>query len=238
MLGALQAGLCGRAAAAAFVPTDIAGLKLWLKGDAGITQSGGTVSAWNDQSGNGNHYLQTTAGNRPSYTASAIGGKPGITGAVGKYLICATEAVGVSAARTVFIVAKPDVDLQALYAPRISQGYVLYFQHSQAGGQVESNATAVNTTTNNALDNIDSIYEAVFDGITTNKMTLAINGVDKALSNAVGSGVGTENATPTCRISDSYGAPVCEVIVYDTALSAPNKLLVRTYLSGKYSIAI
>ena len=42
-------------ASAPFSPTDIAGISLWLKADAGVTVSGGFVTAWADQSGNGNN---------------------------------------------------------------------------------------------------------------------------------------------------------------------------------------
>ncbi len=39
---------------------------LWLKADAGLTVSGGAVSTWADQSGNGNNVSQTDAGRRPT----------------------------------------------------------------------------------------------------------------------------------------------------------------------------
>lgn len=54
------------------IPPDVilgANLLLWLKSDAGVTQSG-TVSAWADQSGNGHDFAQGTAGSRPTYFAN------------------------------------------------------------------------------------------------------------------------------------------------------------------------
>jgi len=42
-------------ASAPFSPIDIAGISLWLKADAGVTLSGSNVTAWADQSGNGNN---------------------------------------------------------------------------------------------------------------------------------------------------------------------------------------
>lgn len=54
-------------------PSTIANLTVWLKADAGITQSGGTVSAWADQSGNGNNFAQGTAANQPSFQATGAG---------------------------------------------------------------------------------------------------------------------------------------------------------------------
>jgi len=42
-----------------FSPADLTGLSLWLKADAGITLSGSDVTAWADQSGNGNNGTAT-----------------------------------------------------------------------------------------------------------------------------------------------------------------------------------
>ena len=42
-------------ASAPFSPIDIAGISLWLKADAGVTVDGDFVTAWADQSGNGNN---------------------------------------------------------------------------------------------------------------------------------------------------------------------------------------
>lgn len=60
---------------AALTPTDVAGLAVWLKADAGVFNDAGstpaadtdTVQQWNDQSGNGNHATQATSGKRPTY---------------------------------------------------------------------------------------------------------------------------------------------------------------------------
>jgi hypothetical protein len=61
-----------------FVPTKLAGCALWLRGDLGITQSAGTVSAWNDQSGNGRNVTQSTGTQQPTYVSAdtSFGNKP------------------------------------------------------------------------------------------------------------------------------------------------------------------
>ncbi len=59
-------------------PTNIANCNLWVKDDAGVYSDAGTTPAtqgqgvyqWNDQSGSGNHLLQTTSGNRMKYDAT------------------------------------------------------------------------------------------------------------------------------------------------------------------------
>lgn len=62
----------------------------WLRGDLGITIATG-VSAWADQSGNGNDFIQNTAGNHPSYNASGLNGRGtlGFTRASNHRLDCA-----------------------------------------------------------------------------------------------------------------------------------------------------
>jgi hypothetical protein len=52
------------------------GLSLWLKADAGVTLSGSNVTAWADQSGNGNN---ATASGTPTLVANSLNGKSGIS---------------------------------------------------------------------------------------------------------------------------------------------------------------
>lgn len=59
-------------------PTDLTGIRLWLRGDLGVTDDGGgDASAWADQSGNGNDFQQTTDADRPAIKAASanLGGQ-------------------------------------------------------------------------------------------------------------------------------------------------------------------
>lgn len=56
----------------AFSLTDLSGLKLWLKNNTGITESGGFISSWADQSGNSNNAIQATSGRQPVLSGSNI----------------------------------------------------------------------------------------------------------------------------------------------------------------------
>lgn len=49
-----------------------------FKSDAGITESGGRVSAWADQSGNGNDATQSSASSQPYYRTSRFNGRPSV----------------------------------------------------------------------------------------------------------------------------------------------------------------
>lgn len=68
-----------------FSPTDIAGLGLWLKADAGTLDdssnpctNGEGVATWQDQSGTGNDATQASDPNQPIYTTGAINGLPAL----------------------------------------------------------------------------------------------------------------------------------------------------------------
>lgn len=71
-----------------FSPTDIAGLQLWLKADAGVTLNGSTVSQWDNQAPTGSSYdaVQINAVNQPTYVINALNGKPVLRFNNGQYL--------------------------------------------------------------------------------------------------------------------------------------------------------
>jgi hypothetical protein len=70
------------------LPTKLDGCVLWLRSDLGITLNGSDVSAWADQSGNGNDATQAVAANQPAYLAAGgVNGTPGLDfDAVTEYL--------------------------------------------------------------------------------------------------------------------------------------------------------
>lgn len=63
--------------AAAFSPTDLAGLKLWLDASQIVgLNDGDAVSTWSDLSGQGNDVTQATVSERPTYQTGEIAGLP------------------------------------------------------------------------------------------------------------------------------------------------------------------
>lgn len=59
---------------ATFLPSDVAGLSLWLDAQdaATVTSSGGYASQWNDKSGQSYNLTQATGGSQPAYASSAM----------------------------------------------------------------------------------------------------------------------------------------------------------------------
>lgn len=68
----------------------------WYRADLGITLNGSTVSAWADQSGNGNHVTQGTGTAQPTYVASSsYFGRPALSFDGGDRMVCATLSAAV-----------------------------------------------------------------------------------------------------------------------------------------------
>ncbi|MCA9623499.1 MAG: hypothetical protein KC731_30970, partial [Myxococcales bacterium] len=59
-----------------FLPRDLTSLVLWLRADRNVTQTTGNVTAWGDQSADGNDASEAV--DTPSYVADAGSGLPGI----------------------------------------------------------------------------------------------------------------------------------------------------------------
>lgn len=100
-----------------FNPLSIPGLGLWLRGDVAYTSispdvqaaNGESIRRWPDMSGNGRHADQGTGGNKPTWSASGMNGRPGLaTDGIDDFLLIST-GLGLLrnvAGATVFIVAK------------------------------------------------------------------------------------------------------------------------------------
>lgn len=68
----------GAQADAAIDVASVPGLVLWLDGTRGVLEFSGVVASWADQSGQQNHAAQSITYNRPTFTAAAINGLPGV----------------------------------------------------------------------------------------------------------------------------------------------------------------
>lgn len=78
---------------------------------ASITQSIGLVSQWNDKSGNGNHLTGSGTG-RPTYGATVIQGKPGLTlDGVNNLMSVSGVAPGSTSAMSLFTMSEADATM-------------------------------------------------------------------------------------------------------------------------------
>lgn len=100
-------------------PNEIGNCLLWVKSNTGVTTAtGNKVSSWTDQSGHGNHLVQSSDSNRPVITANAYGIYSGIyhdaSGSVRKTLgyndTTGKFQITTGQARSVMVTLLPDVN--------------------------------------------------------------------------------------------------------------------------------
>jgi hypothetical protein len=219
---------------------------LWLKADAGVTQSGGLVSQWNDQSASHNN-LTATGADQPTFNASSINGLPGLTFGSGNRIASTTDVLTAGSDRSVIIVAKPADN---------TGGPLIAFRSSPTANFLDvwrDDATYVETYTDrstkgakSALATIPAAMVAEFYTTVGSLPTVVVNATTLTTVAESGDGkVTAETGVSGVVVGDyttsggtNWPGDVCEVLIYDHVLSGDDITAVRTYLEARYGIAL
>lgn len=235
----------GRAAAAPFAPTDIAGLALWLKADAGTFQSSGgsaatsdadPVGEWQDQSGNARHLTQATGSVKPTLRLAVQNGLPVIRfDGTDDFLEIPDFLTGFTAAE-IFVVVKADADPAADAGTSglwlLGTGNTHYpwtngtiFDSFGSGAQQATD----NPATTLAQFNVYNVSSA--SGAWTNRL----NGAEIFTT---GTNTVSFPSGPRLGISAAsahwFDGDVGELVLYDSVLSAGNRSSVLAYLQARW----
>lgn len=222
-----------------FSPTDIAGLKLWLKADAGVTLNGSTVSAWADQSGNGNDATQSVAIAQPTFVANALNGNPVIYFSYAGHDYFVLPNIDIESS-SVFIVYKKILPLAgsyALLADGTNNTYsgILDWTSNQLFYNTKNNAYKSFTGGGND-DYVTTTFNST--GLYTNTHAYK-NGIIQGAGNSQQSGTGGNlliNRIGFSQYFNSYfDGYIAEIIVYNNYLSEIQRQQVETYLHTKYT---
>jgi hypothetical protein len=236
----------------AFSPTDISGLVVWLKADAGTfqdaakttpaTNDGDVIGAWADQSGNGNDVTQATTGNKPTLKLAIKNGRPVIRfdGAGDNLQGVLSDAL--SQPFTIFAVAALDAVAVDAGAGIIIDGddvtnRAVLEQQSQGGDTDTWSIYAGSFVTGGVSDSNWNIWAALFNGASSE---FWINGASEAsggagASNPDGITVGTRYLADA---TSAWDGDVAEVIIYDPSLSTADRQQVEQYLSTRWGITL
>ncbi len=227
-----------------FLPTMIGDTELWLAADRNIDVTGGLVDSWNDLSGNGND-CTGSGGGRPTLIADQIGGKPAVVfDGSATFLTMPSALYSIpNGSFTIYHVSvrdAPETSVDAAYG--FSQtgtnttfltfnstaGNVSFKSRLAAGGSLISTGHT-NTQYNIIRNRRDGTTLAVsFNGSAedTSATGADVSGVDSARIGS--SGIGTF----------FLDGGIAEFIIYSKSLSTAEQLLVESYLSNKYNIAL
>ena len=239
-------------AGAAFSPTDISGLTIWLDGqdNSTILDSGGSpcddtdeCAEWQDKSGN-DYHLTSPSGKRPTYNTSVdVFSLPGLDFEFGKYMLRTTDQIH-DATSTVFIA-------WSLRDPNAARGGSVWGGGSgtpDVSGRQNAFAPLGSYVAGVGQDvglNIGSVCVVNYNFSEKQYSTFEINGANSYhYKNGVASAVGNPGTFSNVGLSigANYlgGATLdtvfCEVIVYDSVLSASERATVEAYLASKWGI--
>ncbi|MFK7848676.1 MAG: T9SS type A sorting domain-containing protein [Rhodothermales bacterium] len=224
------------------ITTDLA---LWLKADAGVTESSNVVSAWADQTANSNDASQGTPSYQPTYESNALNYNPGI--------LFAEDFLGTSL--DINPTSVPDVSVVFVYTPSTDPAGALWgISNGDWNRCIWDDATwnnSVSIGTAGSTDNVTNLFVSGQANITTvaydedasNGSSVYVNGVlqrqftaDQASLTANNFSVGTWGGGAAAN--DKYQGRVFEGIVYSALLSSQDLNQVQTYLGLKYGISL
>lgn len=240
---AVSAFAVSTANAAAFAPSELSDLVLWVDGDTGVTETAGDVSFWADQSSAGNNLAQGTGAYQPSVVSGVLNGHDAIsfsTNGAGtadnEYL--SNAALQLDTTTTAFYVMNPDS----------TAGNSQRFAGHYSNGQFRFNNDKASMFTSGGNADLTS-PEAVAGSfqILTYRINGAVEGSinspdlvqTKATSSFDNSDFligGVPNTFVTGVEYGSFDGDFAEVIVYDRALSDAEIGKVGAYLADKYNL--
>ena len=220
------------------------GLSLWLKADAGVTLSGSNVTAWADQSGNGNN--ATSPDSYPTFVSSSINSKPAISfNGNDSWMQIPQNSIGDNGNISIFIVMN------------YTSGYI--FLNKGDAASFEATSWELSTITGFGFvdtNDGDPIWNTVpvspatntpllLEGFSTDgESQLAFNGTDSGSPS--GTNVGFNNISQYIGIGgggDGGGnqgnpldAKIAEIIIYNRQVTTPERQQVEAYLNTKYAI--
>lgn len=220
-----------------FEPIDIAGCVLWLRSDLGVTKGANPfpVSAWADQSGNGNNLTQAAGGSQPTWVDSQLNGYPAIR--FSSDFLSKTDMV-LTHPYTVFLVYKSTT------IGTFAASDTVFAQESDIWGFYETDnviwknaiydGTALIYNGGYLANNVFAVCSFIFNGANSYMYENTVERVSGAIAGAAASGFNLGAQTFGGR---AYAGMDCvEVIIFNSALSNPNRALVENYLNGRYAI--
>jgi phage gp36-like protein len=209
----------------------ISGYTAWLRADAGVVlDASNKISQWQDQSGNGNHFVQPNSDQRPTLDATGLGNQAAVRFDGSDDSLLGVEAMNFGRPSTVFLVYEV-FDYASFAQGRILQNntdssWILYTGGFVSGDiSVQSGGVGLNQPTVATLTNSSTGTTISVNGSDWTQNPNASSGTPGRLNLGAGSGPGYP-----------ANCSVAEVIVYDRALSDTERQEVEAYLAGRYTL--
>lgn len=220
--------------------SEIEDLVLWLDASSLELNDNDLVESWTDLSGNNNHATQSEDGNKPTFKENILNGKPII-----KFNNSALITPTFSFLDWTIFVLFNDQSATTTYERILDHSYINGFwfgrngssANSWGGGVKEGSPPygrfiSIMDTQWHIIQNIRSgETHTISSGSSTVSGTVTAN---VTTSNTIGIGSWQTQQTSQ-RATDM---DIAEILIYNSALSDSNRLLVENYLSQKYNVDV
>ena len=220
--------------------------QLWLKADAGVTLSGSDVTAWADQSGNGNN-ASAEEGYEPTFVSNILNSKPVLRFDGTGPKLGLTSSIG-GTAYTILIVCKNNDNVNgSMFFWTTEEDFGRYIGVSTDENYNEDARNKFLLSEADAGGGGEGSVLAWSSASATNNFfigTATQNGGGKAYLNGAGgtNSLGTFSASNTFDLIGGYGfgyeldGDVAEIIAYNRAVTTTERQQVEAYLNTKYAI--
>lgn len=233
----------GSASQASNALTIISGLKLWLDASlpSSIAEVAGSVSQWNDISGNGYHATQGTGSRQPSTGAATLGGLNVISfDGTSDYLELANGVLDSTANTFVSVFRTPSsftgangVIIGALFTNRFFVGFDTAGNLFTRFGNSGNFSSGIALSTNTAY-----IVMATALSAGTAQVNLSTGASSSTSGQTIGTtytnlAIGAYSATPDSFYKGDIGSSMC----FQANLSTADKNSIGSFLSSKWGVS-
>jgi len=226
------------AGGSSFVPSDVAGLELWLEADTLTLNNNDPVATWTDQSGNENDATASGVA-RPTYKTNTINGLPSLefNGTSNFLNIGASGAFAALTALETFLVMKvptfPPVASNGLWS--MGGGSNAYVPYETDGSIYDDFGSSTRQTCGVAVSSmgvwcIYGVWSVSAD------WENQINGVQQYHTGTNTVFLPAQNILGKNLIGNFHLGNVAAFLLYDHKLTTPDRTLVLGYLQTKYAI--
>jgi hypothetical protein len=220
-----------------FIPTDLSSIWGWWKGDAGVTQGGGTVTAWADQSGNGRNMTIPGIYGTPTYVASAINSLPAIASMSGSQALATSVNLPNVTQATMWIVGKQD-DTEGAFGmfAYASSGIKAY--RYNATDKIAGDSATGSIVTGPSINATDDTYYTIRVRVTATNVYLSLNNGAEVTVVQNSGALAALTPNPFTLFTDgSHDGKkhIAEVILYTGNKTGNDSDLVEYYLQQKYN---
>ncbi len=237
-------------------PVPPTGLVTWLRADAGVTSSGGSVSQWADQSPAGNNAVQATSGDQPTLTTNAMNGEPALTfNGSTSYLSIPDNPTLRPSTMTVLAVASRSGGNGGYYSHLIGKPYYSgsgwtspYFSYEltdDTNGAPFFNCSIAGaghaaSSTEDVNRNQAYVLAGSYDGTTVSLWQSGVLTSTTTVSGVIDNGDATRKDLVIGQASvtsprEWLNGQIAEVLIYNRALTAAELQQAQTYLAVKYN---